>query len=266
LKPEVASFWNSKFCPICSTSDKCPTSDADNLARRDASTLDLAVASVLEQSIGCLELVGIGDGVRDDTREVIGGLDDRRIRFVDEPKTRSRAELDRHRVLSEADSDSVCYLGDDDVMVSDHIEEMVEALHHVDVAHPLPLYVSPDGSLRAHPTDLSLAECRDGHLHPARNAVSPTGWMRTVACLPGGGKRHRGAGPTTTCGSSGFELPDSDSTPSSVSRSGNSSRRSGPGGHRHSVGMKSWRGWSEAPRTISPFGSRARPGLLPPDA
>jgi glycosyltransferase involved in cell wall biosynthesis len=139
------------------------------------STLDLAIASVLEQSVASLELVVIGDGVEDDTRDVLAAIDDPRLRFIDSAKTSSRAELVRHHVLMDARTDYVCYLGDDDLMLEDHVEAMIEELQSVDFAHPLPVYVLPDGGFGAHLTDLSRSECRDWHLHPARNAVSLTG-------------------------------------------------------------------------------------------
>jgi GalNAc5-diNAcBac-PP-undecaprenol beta-1,3-glucosyltransferase len=140
-----------------------------------ASTLDLAIGSVLTQSVDSLELVVIGDGVGDDTRDVMAGLADPRIRFVDEPKTPSRAELTRHRVLKSAASNFACYLGDDDVMLVDHIETMVATLQDVDFAHPLPIYIAADGTFAVHPTDVGNAACRNWHLKPEHNAISLTG-------------------------------------------------------------------------------------------
>lgn len=139
------------------------------------STLDLAVASVLDQSVASLELVVIGDGVGDDTRDVMAAIDDPRVRFVDTPKSASRAEPVRHGVLSGAASDYVCYLGDDDLMLPGHVATMVEVLQSVDFVHPLPVYLLPEEGFGVHLADLSLPECREWHLHPARNAVSLTG-------------------------------------------------------------------------------------------
>ena len=140
-----------------------------------SSTLDLAIASVLNQSSVSLELVVIGDGVGDDTRDVIAAIGDSRLHFIDAPKSRSRGELIRHRVLTDASGDFVCYLGDDDIMLPDHIQKMSEALQFVDFVHPLPIYILPDEIFATHPTDLSQVECRNWHLDPGRNAVSLTG-------------------------------------------------------------------------------------------
>ncbi len=153
------------------------------------STLDLAIASVLEQSAASLELVVIGDGVEDDTRDVIAAIDDPRLQFIDSAKSSSRAELVRHHVLMGARSNYVCYLGDDDLMLKDHVETMIEVLQSVDFAHPLPVYILPGGGFGAHLTDLSRSECREWHLHPARNAVSLTGAahrLDTYRALPFG--------------------------------------------------------------------------------
>lgn len=158
------------------TSDRgAPTTTVIIPTHDHPSTLDLAIASVLDQSSASLELVVIGDGVGDDTRSVIAAIDDPRLRFIDAPKSSSRAELVRHRVLMDAGSDYVCYLGDDDLMLRDHVDTMTGVLHSVDFAHPLPAYILPDGGFGVHLADLSRSECREWHLHPARNAVSLTG-------------------------------------------------------------------------------------------
>ena len=141
-----------------------------------ASTLDLAVASVLRQTVEALDVVIIGDGVGDDTRDVVCGLvSDNRVRFLDTPKSRSRAEAVRHSVLIEALSPYVCYFGDDDLMLPDHVESTVARLQVVDFTHPLPVFIGPEGSLVAHPTDIADPDCVTWHLRPLRNAISLTG-------------------------------------------------------------------------------------------
>lgn len=147
-------------------------------------TLDLAVASALEQTFGDLEVVIIGDGVGDDTRDVAAALvaTDARVRFLDRPKSPSRSEAVRHEVLVETASSVVAYLGDDDLLLPGHVETMVTLLEGADFAHPLPFAVNGDGSLHPHPTDLARPECRQWHLqlHPRRNCVSLTGATHRV--------------------------------------------------------------------------------------
>jgi glycosyltransferase involved in cell wall biosynthesis len=143
---------------------------------RHASTVDLACQSVLDQSVRSLELVVIGDGATYEVREAVRPLlRDTRVRFIEHPKTSSRGELIRHQVLTLATSSYVCYLGDDDVMLPDHLARTVERLETVDFTHPLPVFVDRRGHLRAHATDLADPRCRLWHDHPSRNAVSLTG-------------------------------------------------------------------------------------------
>ena len=140
------------------------------------STLDLAVASVLRQSIDALDVVIIGDGVGDDTRDVVAGLlADDRVRFLDTPKSASRAEPVRRMVLTEALAPYVCYMGDDDLMLADHVESTVSRLQTADFTHPLPVHIDRSGSMRVYPTDIAEPECVAWHMHPHRNAISLTG-------------------------------------------------------------------------------------------
>jgi hypothetical protein len=140
------------------------------------STLDLAVASVLRQTVDALDVVIVGDGVNDNTRDVVAGLlADDRVRFLDTPKSTSRAEPVRHQVLTEALAPYVCYMGDDDLMLADHVESTVSRLRSADFTHPLPAYIDRSGSLRVHPTDIAEPECVAWHMQPQRNAISLTG-------------------------------------------------------------------------------------------
>ena len=155
-----------------------------------AATLDLAVTSILRQTVDAIEVVIIGDGVSDDTRDVVSSLvSDRRVRFLDTAKSPSRAELVRHRVLCEALTPYVCYLGDDDLMLPDHVEATVERLQAVDFTHPLPAFIERDGSLGFHLTDIADPRCVAWHLRPGHNAISLTGVghrLDTYLALPEG--------------------------------------------------------------------------------
>jgi hypothetical protein len=155
-----------------------------------ASTLDLAVASVLRQTVDAIEVVIIGDGVGDDTRDVVSSLvSDHRVAFLDTAKSSSRAELVRHRVLCEARTPYVCYLGDDDLMLPNHVEATVERLQGVDFTHPLPAFIERDGSLGFHLTDIADTRCVAWHLQPGHNAISLTGVghrLNTYLALPEG--------------------------------------------------------------------------------
>lgn len=149
-----------------------------------AESVGLAARSVLEQTMGDLTLVVIGDGVGDDTRDVVSGLaaQDERVLFVDRPKAPRHGEVLRHEVLSHVESPVIAYHGDDDLLLPQHLARMLETLGDRDFAHPLPVVVGAGSALDFLPTDLSRPECVAWHLPPGRrNAVSLTGVVHTLA-------------------------------------------------------------------------------------
>jgi glycosyltransferase involved in cell wall biosynthesis len=149
-----------------------------------ASTLDLAVRSALEQTHTDLDVVVIGDGVGDDTREVARDLcrSDERVRFLDRPKSSSRGEETRHEVITSSSSSVVTYLGDDDLLLPDHVATMTGLLADHDFAHPFPTMIDTDDRLLSFPTDLSDPRCVAWHLdpRPGHNTVSLTGAAHTT--------------------------------------------------------------------------------------
>jgi hypothetical protein len=82
----------------------------------------------------------------------------------------------RHEVLTQATSPYICYLGDDDIMLPDHVASTVDQLQTVDFTHPLPVFIDRHGNLEARVTNLADLRCRLWHQQqPYRNAVSLTG-------------------------------------------------------------------------------------------
>ncbi|HZS34556.1 MAG TPA: glycosyltransferase [Methylomirabilota bacterium] len=146
-------------------------------------TLDLAVESALAQTVGDLEVVIVGDGVGDDTRAVATGLcrQDRRVRFVDRPKSSGRAEQARHEVVAASPAPVITYLGDDDLLLGDHVELMLALLADHDFAHPYPAFLDEEGRVSVRPTDLGDPACVAWHLRPGHNVVSLTGAAHTRA-------------------------------------------------------------------------------------
>jgi glycosyltransferase involved in cell wall biosynthesis len=144
-------------------------------------TIAYAAASALAQEVEDLRLVVIGDGVAEETRDVVADLcrGDARVSFVDRPKAPSRNEAARHEVVSASAARFVTYLGDDDLFLPDHLGTMQELLAAHDFAHPAPVFVLPSGEMEALPTDLADSRCVRWHLHPGRNAVSLTGAAHT---------------------------------------------------------------------------------------
>jgi GalNAc5-diNAcBac-PP-undecaprenol beta-1,3-glucosyltransferase len=146
-------------------------------------TLPWAVRSVQEQTVTDIRIVVIGDGVNDATRAALAPIltADDRVEFLDRPKTKRYGEEYRDEVIRGSDSPVIVYCGDDDLFHPDHLESMHEALDGVDFAHPLPVFVAPDGSLTVIPTDLSREDVLHWHLNSdvVRNAVSLHGAAHT---------------------------------------------------------------------------------------
>jgi glycosyltransferase involved in cell wall biosynthesis len=112
--------------------------------------LPYSIGSVLRQSIRNIEVFVIGDGVNDQTRQVIAALvsEDPRVRFFDHPKHERRGEPHRHEALKSARGRIVCYLCDRDLMLPNHVSRMLDALGEADFAHSLRVVKTRDGGFR----------------------------------------------------------------------------------------------------------------------
>jgi glycosyltransferase involved in cell wall biosynthesis len=126
-------------------------------------TLFRSVRSALEQTVEDLEVLVVGDGAPPVTREVMDELtrSDRRVRFLDNPKGPRHGELHRHAALQEARGEIVCYLADDDLWLSGHVEEMHRLLEDADFAHALPFWIDGDGEFHMLRIDLAQPSWRD---------------------------------------------------------------------------------------------------------
>jgi Glycosyl transferase family 2 len=147
-----------------------------------AATLDLAVRSALEQTVTEIEVIVVGDGVGDDTREVVSMLaeGDPRVRFMDFPKGPHHGEIYRGRAVAATKAAIVTYLCDDDLLLPDHVESMSQLLAEADLAHSQNGHLNPDGSWQPYLADLSSPAFRAWMLQPGNNAVSLTGTAHTV--------------------------------------------------------------------------------------
>jgi GalNAc5-diNAcBac-PP-undecaprenol beta-1,3-glucosyltransferase len=108
-----------------------------------------SLRTVQEQTVEDLEIFVVGDGVPDETRELLAehGRADSRIRFFDNPKGPRHGELHRAAALAEARGEIVCYQADDDLWCPEQVAELRDLLSAADFAHTVVLSVAPDGSL-----------------------------------------------------------------------------------------------------------------------
>lgn len=147
---------------------------------RHPAYLPYALRSALAQEDAEVEVLVVGDGVEDDTREALAPfLDDRRVRFFDFPKGERHGEAHRHEALREASGPIVCYLSDDDLLLPLHVAEMRRLLEDADFAHSAPFLVAPDGSLDYGPIDISRPDFQE-RLLAGWNTIGLTGAAHTL--------------------------------------------------------------------------------------
>lgn len=143
--------------------------------------LPYALRSALAQEGVSLEVLVVGDGVEDDTREALAPfLEDERVRFFDYPKGERHGERHRHEALREASGRVVLYLSDDDLLLPDHAAEMIRLLERADFAHSAPYLVRPEGSLEFAPIDLSEPGFWPFLLRGRWNKIGLTGSAHTL--------------------------------------------------------------------------------------
>lgn len=148
-------------------------------------TLPLTVDTVLRQSVADLEVVIIGDNVTDDVRRVVLELQNRddRVRFLDLPKAPQEGEAHRHQAVLGARSEAIFYLCDDDLLLPDHVADLLRLLEEHNFVQSLNGYVTPQGEVRHYPNDLGDPAHVAFHLRDDVhfNAVSITGTAHTKA-------------------------------------------------------------------------------------
>lgn len=156
-------------------------------------TLRLAVDTVLRQSVEDLEVLLIGDGVTDGVRLVAQDLvtADARVRFLDFPKGPFHGERYRHDAIEAATSDAIFYLCDDDLLLPEHVADLLALLEDHDLVQSLNGYLTPAGEVRLYPGDLAEPSCIALHLRDdvRFNIVSITGTAHTRRAYAESGDR-----------------------------------------------------------------------------
>lgn len=140
---------------------------------RHARLLPYSIASALDQEASSVEVLVVGDGVEDATREVVARFaGDPRVRFFDLPKGPRNGEAYRHAILlEEAAGRIVVYLADEHLLMPEHAVEMARLLEDADLAHSPPARFSLGGTLDFYPFNYGRAD----HVEIARGSPGSVG-------------------------------------------------------------------------------------------
>lgn len=166
-----------------------------------AGTLPLVVDSVLRQSVQDLEVLLLGDGVTAAARAAIEAQVERdpRVRFLDFPKGPNHGEAYRHDAVMAARSDAIFYLCDDDLLLPDHIADLLALLERATFVQSLNGFIRPDGSIGSYAADLgdpaSVAPILDESIR--FNSVSITGTAHRRSFYLDAGQRWETTPPDT---------------------------------------------------------------------
>jgi glycosyltransferase involved in cell wall biosynthesis len=111
--------------------------------------LPYSIGSIQNQTVQDIEIFIIGDGVTNQTRDIINSIkkNDSRIIFFDHPKHERRGEPYRHQALQQAKGRMICYLCDRDLMLPYHLETMKELLADYNFASTTYIDVRADQTL-----------------------------------------------------------------------------------------------------------------------
>lgn len=117
-----------------------------------APVLPTAIASVLDQTHTDLELLVVGDGCTDESAEVVGAIDDERVRWINLPTNHRHQWAPNNEGIRQARGTLIAYLGHDDLWLPRHLERLTAAIDDGAVlAHDRVLMVDPGAPLRTTP-------------------------------------------------------------------------------------------------------------------
>lgn len=149
-----------------------------------ADVLGYAIRSVLWQTERDFELLIVADGCTDNTKEVVAGFGDPRIRFFDLPKAPLSGYANRNLALRQAQGRYIAYAQHDDMMFPDHIARLVATIDGsgAEWAYSRPLWCTPEGYILPFAVNLSNAD-ELAHFRTAENSIPSCCVMHTRSAL-----------------------------------------------------------------------------------
>jgi len=145
-----------------------------------SSVLPYSIESVLAQTFTDFELLVIGDGCTDDSEQVVRGIEDRRVQWINIPR-HGHQSGPNNEGIRRARGEYIAYLGHDDLWLPHHLEVLVAALDAgAHLAHSMVALVAPDG--RRRPGTLLPTSC--AHRRSMIDAIG--GWrdFRQMKLMP----------------------------------------------------------------------------------
>jgi GT2 family glycosyltransferase len=153
--------------------------------RRD--TAVLAARSILAQAHPPEQLIVLCDGCTDGTQEALAALGDPRVEVLDLPKGPGYAYDHRNRALERATGDVIVYVGDDDLLLPDHLAQVAAVLaDDVDVVGTPAAIVDPDDGLLWIGADWSVPAARERMRTDNTNVMASVA-VRVAAARAAGG-------------------------------------------------------------------------------
>ena len=112
-----------------------------------SSVLPYSIGSVLRQTMGDFELLVVGDGCTDDSEQVVAGISDPRLRWINLPVRTGHQSGPNNEGLRQARGELIAYLGHDDLWLPSHLEAHVAAIDTsvADMTYSLLALVEADG-------------------------------------------------------------------------------------------------------------------------
>jgi glycosyltransferase involved in cell wall biosynthesis len=112
-----------------------------------SSVLPYSIGSVLRQTMSDFELLVVGDGCTDDSEQVVAGIIDPRLRWINLPVRTGHQSGPNNEGLRHSRGELIAYLGHDDLWLPHHLQAHVTAIEAsgADMTHSLLALVEADG-------------------------------------------------------------------------------------------------------------------------